>query len=131
MFLEVTTLAEITTVNGTRIKPISSQGIRDINKCNHYQWPRSPSALSIRHWQIWRRALRNCFIDPMKTNTMELTMPLGPWEKDPEPTWTWFHSEEDNSLYKQEGLLWIEYCPVNLRRRRNRLRHYEMIPNTI
>ncbi len=130
MYLEVTTLAEITSVDGKNIKEMSWTGKKDKNKCNQYQWPRSPPSLPARHWQIWRKALRECFIHPMKTDARELQMPLGDWEKDVTATWQWFYSDEDDSLYKREGLLWYEFRPQQRRRRRQPDRQYEIVLST-
>jgi hypothetical protein len=116
MYLEVTTLAEITSADGKNIKEMSWTGKKDRNKCNQYQWPRSPPSLPARHWQIWRKALRSCFLPPMKTDKRELQMPLGDWEKDVTSTWQWFYSTEDDSLYKREGLLWYEFRTQQMRR---------------
>jgi hypothetical protein len=109
---------------------MSWTGKKDKNKCNQYQWPQSPLSLPAQHWQIWRKALRKCFIHPMKTDARELQMPLGDWEKDATSTWQWFYSDEEDSLYKQEGLLWYEFRPEQRRRRRQPDRQYEIVLST-
>ena len=78
---------------------------------------------------IWRKALKECFLHPMKIKERELNMPLGDWEKDVTSTWQWFHYDEEDSLYKREGLLWYEFSPVQGRRRRLHTgRQYERRP---
>jgi ribonuclease HI len=132
MFLEVTNLSEITSADGKKIKATSWKGIKDKNKCNQFQWPRSPEALTTRHWQLWRKAINECFVDPTKLDERVLLMPLGDWEKNVTATWTWFYSEEEDSLYKREGLLWYQFDTARgQRRRRTQERLYERSPTTL
>jgi hypothetical protein len=91
MFLEVTNLSEITSVDGKTIKEKAWKGVKDTNKCNQFQWPRSPDLLTPRHWQLWRKTIKECFLDPMKVNERGLLMTLGDWEKNMISTWKWFH----------------------------------------
>jgi hypothetical protein len=72
-------LSEITTVDGKRITKQAWKGIKDDNGINNYQWPRAPKALSKLHWQLWRKAIQQTFVDPMKTQTRELPIPLHEW----------------------------------------------------
>ncbi len=125
MFLEVVNLSEITTVDGKKITPQSWKGVKQKNRLNSIQWPRRQTALSKQHWQIWRRAITLCFMHPMKLKEQELNMPLGPWDRETHSTWTWFYYEEDDQLYKREGLLWYCYEPKTVRRRRTQTRLYE------
>ncbi len=91
MFLEVTNLSEITSVDGKFIKDTAWKGIQDKNRCNQFQWPRIPPALSAQHWQIWRQTITECFLNPMKVAERELLMSLGDWDKDVTSTWQWFY----------------------------------------
>ena len=116
MFLEVVNLSEIMTVDGKNITPQFWKGLKQKNRLNSIQWPRCPKSLSKQHWQIWRRALKLCFIHPMKLKERELNMPLGPWDRDVQSTWMWFYYDEDDHLYKREGLLWYCYEPKTGRR---------------
>ena len=38
----------------------------------------------------------------MKLDERVLLMPLGDWEKNVTPTWTWFYSEEEDAIYKRD-----------------------------
>ena len=67
----------------------------------------------------------------MKLKERELNMPLEPWDQDVQSTWTWFYYDEDDQLYKREGLLWYCYEPKTVRRRRNQTRMYELNPTAI
>ena len=105
MFLQVANLSEITTVDGKNITLNAWKGIKDINKLNDYQWPRSPPSLSPIHWRLWRKALTVSFIDPMKLRSRDLVIPLHDWLIDATTHWRWFYSTQDDTLYKKEGLL--------------------------
>jgi hypothetical protein len=131
MFLEVVNLSEITTVDGKTIPLQSWKGTKLTNQYNSIQWPRRQKSLSQRHWQIWRRAIKLCFLHPMKLHERALNMPLGPWDRDVKSTWTWFYFDEEDELYKREGLLWYCYKATNDRRRRHQPRWYELIPTAI
>jgi hypothetical protein len=87
MFLEVTNLSEIVSVDGKLIKKTAWKGIKDMKRCNQFQWPCRPPALTVRHWQIRRKTITDCFLNPMKVADRELVMPLGDWDKDITPTW--------------------------------------------
>jgi hypothetical protein len=134
MFLEITNLLELTTVDGKHIKEISWKGIKDKNRCNQFQWPRSPSTLPAQYWQLWRRALTDCFLRQMKVEDRELRMPLGDWDKDAPSTWRWFYSSEEEMLFKREGLLWSSY-ELNRhgqrRTRRNQDRQFDLVSTSV
>jgi hypothetical protein len=131
MFLEVTNLSEITSVDGKFIKDTAWKGIQDKNRCNQFQWPRIPPALSAQHWQIWRRTITACFLNPMKVAERELLMPLGEWDKDVSSTWKWFYLRDEDMLYKREGLLWYRFTATQQGRRhtqrRNQDKHFEIV----
>ena len=102
----MTNLSEIVSINRKRIKETAWKGIKDTNRCNQFQWPCRPPELTARHWQIWRKTITEYFLNPMKVADRELVMPLGDWDKDIMPTWQWFYLQDEDMLYKREGLLW-------------------------
>lgn len=127
MFLQVANLSEISTVDGKNITLNAWKGIKDSNKLNDYQWPRSPPTLSPIHWRLWRKALTASFIDPMKLRSRDLVIPLHDWLIDATRHWRWFYSVEDDELYKKEGLLWANYRSTNDARRRRDAQLYERV----
>jgi hypothetical protein len=82
IFLGVVNLSEIASLDGKFIKEVAWTGIKDKNQCNHFQWPRlPPSTLPMWYWQLWKKALTKCFLNPMKVAEKELVMLLGDWDK--------------------------------------------------
>jgi hypothetical protein len=65
------------------------------------------AALSIEHWEQWRRALEKAFLS--RTTTRSLKEQLLRW-KDGVPThWKWHFCPAEDRLHAKEGLLWRVY----------------------
>jgi hypothetical protein len=109
MFLKVITLADITTANGKSLHPWSYKGIQRQPHLHRYHWPRQPKKLSEAHWQLWRKALDDCFRPSYATaRDMHLHHPLDDWLVEP-TQWPWLHNTTTNKLYHREGLLYQEF----------------------
>ena len=78
-YLQVTTLADITTADGTEIILHTRQGRIYKRKLFSYLWPRQPPRKNL-DWNLWRHTLK-----PMIQNTTNrsLNFPLGRWGKKP------------------------------------------------
>ena len=105
MFLQATTLADITDAGGTLISTLSWAGIRDHRTGYYYEYPRSPKSLSRDHWILWRQALQKSFAPRSRT----LSIPLGDWTRAPPHRWQWHYCTQEDRIYAKEGLLWRIY----------------------
>jgi len=98
MFLKAITLADLVTLDGTRILPTAYAG-RPRSDCIHQcRWPRTPPALPATHWNLWKQALTKCFLAP-GSKTLQLHKPLGQWKQESLQSWTWQHSPSTNTLW--------------------------------
>jgi len=77
-FLHAVSLADITTVAGTHIKPDAREGIAPTGVRTIGPWPRSPPTTAL-NWKLWKEALRVSFgLDSF----YGLAVPLGSWKKE-------------------------------------------------
>jgi hypothetical protein len=107
MFLNVDTLSDIATANGSEITINAWEGQKEDRGGSQYQWPRTQRALSAEHWKLWRRTLTQMFLatgPPRK-----LQEKLHTWHKGLPTKWKWYFSPEEDRLYAKEGLMWRVY----------------------
>jgi hypothetical protein len=102
--LQVITLADIVTADGTRITSQALAGERDDTRTSTLYWPiqlRPPDAA----WYHWTNALQH-----LSTNG-KLHTPLGPWTGQPHQQWTWYSHPTENILYHHDTKTstWEEY----------------------
>ena len=112
MFLNVSTLADITTADGARIKRTAWNGIRDDSSPKRFSWPRTIRP-SEQYWEIWRSCLQESVIKP-HDNTRGLRQRLGKWNDDFD-RWPWLFSPSENALLRRFGSCWTTLVPVSYR----------------
>ena len=123
--IEVTTLADICSVDGTSISRWAWEGRADPGRTPGVGWPRKPR-LTRGNWAQWQRALL-----PLLRSARSLTLlqPLGTWLPPPPMEWKWFFSPGENRLFSKQGHVWRSF---RRRPRRQGLRHvggsFETIP---
>jgi hypothetical protein len=116
IYLQVITLADITSASGSNIIPDILSGIPLIDRKSHLQWPcqqRPPQG----DWTLWAQALRP--LQPRST----LLQPLGQWlTSTTHQTWFWFMDPSNSLLYQCDPSLsrWIAYRQAIQPRRRTR-----------
>lgn len=95
LYLEVLTLADIASGDGSTVEPDYYNGQRSAQRRSRLKWPRQanppPPA-----WRLWRLA-----IDTLWSNNREIQPPLETWLTAPIQRWTWYHDAGTNSLYEQ------------------------------
>ena len=63
-----------------------------------FGWPRMQTALSLNHWQIWRK-----FLTKWCSNaTLKVSHPFGPWILKEITNWNWCYCEIESRLYKKK-----------------------------
>ena len=95
LYLQVHSLADITTGDGARITGNALQRIRDPDRKSNLTWPaqKRPSG---KYWKIWRKMLRQVFTN----NTYwSLGRPLGSWTDISHQTYKWFCTDDYETLY--------------------------------
>ena len=100
LYLQVHSLADITTGDGTRITGNALQGMRDDDRKSTLTWPaqRRPAD---KYWKIWRRMLRQVFTN----NTYwSLNRPLGSWTTKSHQEHKWFCNENSEILYYKQNI---------------------------
>ena len=108
LFLQVNTISEISTADGTRLLPSIWRGQQPTNSYSKLLWPRQhrPFALA---WRSWRRfitqALRLSSYNVYSTH-LPLLQPLGPWSThfSDDRQWFWFYSPDSQSLLRFDRL---------------------------
>jgi len=81
MYLQVTTLAEIATHDGTQILVKAFQrgqvtpSLQTISK-SIFQWPNQPNPCK-KAWSLWNRTIQTIYMKPGMTTFLK--QPLGPW----------------------------------------------------
>ena len=121
MYLCCTHLSEIASADGRRIqdrflgsptKPPSPTSLVQ----RRYDWPPQPPPPK-NWWNIWRKALKSCFL----TNSNTLIEPLGSWyASDPADKWDWFLTEDQDKLWLQQpDGQWQQFQRTRLRSHRS------------
>ena len=108
-YLQVTTLVDITTVDGTEIMLHAWQGRIYKRKVFSFLWPRQPPHKNL-NWDLWRNTLQ-----PLIHNTKNrhLKFPLGRWENEALHHWKWFYSRTTNKFYAKHGQVYTSYVMIN------------------
>jgi hypothetical protein len=94
MFLQVITIAEITTGDGTRITHDAWTGKKDTNRKTTYLWPFQPIPPPS-FWDIWKKALAS-----LCGRQYVLTVPLGKWTDAGATSSMWWFDKATESLFQ-------------------------------
>jgi hypothetical protein len=89
--------SDISTGDRWRILPRSWPGYPIDSSGCEFEWPYHgrPSNTA---WELWRSALRNCFLT-IETTQQILRQPLGSWTNSTPTTWHWFYSPSQDRVY--------------------------------
>lgn len=99
IILHSVTLADISTVDGKAITLDAWQGRRDPLSGTEYSWPQVQRRLLSHHWELWWKAIRQCFLVRGSSRI------LHEWYRLP-TNWQWYYSPQEDIIYKQEGWMW-------------------------
>ena len=100
-YLEVFTLADIATGDGTKIRQCFIQGTKS-DTTSLWEWHEErPSALDFTNWK-WAMTL---LID----ETKKLHKQLGKWIAKPHHDWIWFYSRQQDVIYKKGTTQWTVF----------------------
>ena len=102
--LNVTTLSDITTADGSSLVASVMDGVRPKWKNSTYLWPRTACPPPIK-WKAWREILTSVVL--RSTSSLELKTPLGAWT-DNLFHWNWVYSPSKRRLYFREGHGWVK-----------------------
>jgi len=105
LFLQVITLADIFSADGSYIIPEALQGISLQDRRSSLTWPNQQRP-SNSAWELWRSALKS--LQPKN----KLERPLGRWHTtNLHQKWFWFQHPSSSSLYFKDNLSshWIQY----------------------
>ena len=93
LFLQVLTLADISTGDGTKVAHSYYTGVGEDSRSSRYSWPEQGQP-SRAEWKIWIKCVDMIWApEPRQT----FTRPLGAWTNTSHHLWRWFHF--DGCLY--------------------------------
>ena len=119
MYLNVTTLADITTGDGSTITPLAWNGELDVTRPKYWEWPNQGQPRDST-WTNWRKYLKIAFdLNQRK----QLPLDLGHWN-DPQTfaEWKWFYHPPSDMLFQKRASMWRKYGPTVHTRRSRRPR---------
>ena len=99
-FVQAVSLADLCTMKGERIWDPVFQGTAKCQTARGIRWPRQPPQLSEKHWNTWRWALNDCFVQ-FASRTHDLNKPLGRWLVDPVESCKWLFCHESGRLFQR------------------------------
>ena len=96
-YLQVTTLGDITTADGSMILPSIKAGRKPSHSTSTLHWPQqsSPDALS---WKLWRSALRKTF---ETQGTISQCLRNSQWTSSPPRVFNWKYDTHSHSLFQR------------------------------
>lgn len=100
-YLEVFSLANITTGDGNRIRSCYLQGNRGDT---HSNWDWHEEKLSVRDFNRWRNSM-SLLLD----ETKRLHRPLGKWLAQPHHFWRWYYDMPNDTIYEHSDNTWKAY----------------------
>jgi hypothetical protein len=107
MYLQVTTLADITNGNGTMIRQGVQKGQMTSHNQPYYKWPRQTRP-GMASWRLWRKALKKCFMREIRLH-LKPDMHLGSWTDGEQEGWTWFLLQRTQKLFQRRENRWRVY----------------------
>jgi hypothetical protein len=116
LYLQVLTISDITTADGTCILPRIMAGQRACDRVSNLHWPnvRRPTS-----WAAWK-----VFLASISANG-KLRNNLGSWIGAPHQTWTWYFDPGKEVIYQNisenKWLKYVKISPIRLTRHQNNL----------
>ena len=105
LFLQVTTLVDISSADGKFITHKAWQGQFDYSSPSYYNWPNQGDPPP-KDWALWRKALSISFCGGQ---TRRLTIPMGSWSDNQIDKWKWFFAPTEDRLYERLATGWNVY----------------------
>ena len=107
IFLQVTTLSDITNGNGMLLRQGVMNGDMRVLHQPYYKWPRQ-SRPGIPSWRLWRKAMKTCFLHGVRLH-LKRGKQLGPWNDGDQDDWNWFFSRRPQKIYERHLNRWKVY----------------------
>ena len=104
IYLQVTTLVDITTGNGMLIRQGILKGNAKLLNEPYYKWPYQPRP-GIFSWRLWRKAIKLCFMRGVGLH-LQPGFNLGQWNDGEQDKWKWFFHQK---LYHRGLNRWKVY----------------------
>ena len=119
MYLQVLTIGDIATAEGTEIEEGIMKGDFHRSRARRVNWPYQQKPKSS-YWTIWRKVLRKGLLGDIG----QLQNKVGRWIRTTEElykgAWEWWLDPVTNVLYKNKGNGWLKFIPLTQRARRRR-----------
>jgi hypothetical protein len=118
LYLQVTTVADITTGCGRYVTQSAWAGRMDMTRYRKYDWPNQGTPTA-NDWNLWREAVHKSLCDHQKV----LRSRLGKWLT--EGSTHWYYSAAEERLYHQDsdGITFYQQAPGNASRAATRWFH--------
>lgn len=97
LFCHASQISDITTGDGLRIQPESSNRQRTDSSGTKYNWPEH-GRLKKAAWELWRLAVRQCYLKLQPTQ-QQLRQALGLWITTTPKAQKWFYSPSQDRVY--------------------------------
>ena len=107
LYLQVTTMADITNGNGMCIRQGVMKGTMTKLNEAYYQWPRQ-TLPGVHSWRLWRKALKLCFLRGVGLY-LHAGMQLGRWNDGEQDGWHWFYMRQNQRIFHRSGNRWKVY----------------------
>ena len=107
LFLQVLTMADVSTGDGLEFSKKYFSGIRDSSRKSLFQWPmqRNPTRPE---WRLWQRAM--CVLAHGSIRmSRRLVTPLGPGIRSPQQDFRWFSSPSSKCVYHRNNRGWMRF----------------------
>ena len=107
LYLQVTTMADITNGNGTLIRQGVMKGTLIRHNGQYYQWPRQTRP-GVHSWRLWRKAIKLCLLRGVGLH-VHAGMQLGRWIDGEQEGWKWFFMRRSQRIFHRSGNRWKVY----------------------
>ena len=94
-YLQVVTLGDITSANGTLILPNIKAGRPHTTSISQYNWPHQPTP-DRKSWAIWRQALRRVFETRGRVSQQYVR---SIWSSNPARTFQWYYHQTQDCIF--------------------------------
>ena len=116
LFLQATTIADITTLDGRYI-PVNARKVKDPIRIQKFRFPNQvrPSKQERSYWKF--------FVDTISSDG-HLYTKLGPWVRQPDQYYEYMYAKRSEAVYKKTGPKWDVFGKTSKQGRRFRSRKF-------
>lgn len=107
LYMQVVSLSDIATGDGTRITKKAYRGISDSFRSSKWRWAVQINPTP-REWKLWRQALCLFAHDSIR-QTGTISTPLGNWQDPGHQQYDWFYSLSSKFVYFTRRRGWLRY----------------------